>query len=244
MHDERSESKKMANISTRKIFEKQAWHLLAWVVLGGLLYFESRRYVDLDITRIWGWSGATWLLASWILAVLHQAWVWFFWRLQLYRGQITSWFGPRGFLLFRVGFVLLALARLLAIVMVALATPGTLDMPNWLSVGLIAITTLFIFWGIYSVAVYFGVTRAFGADHFDEKYRKGTLETRGIFRYVPNTMYTVILLALYHPALLVGSRLGLLTALAHHLFVWTHYFCTERPDMKEIYGVLEPGIDS
>ena len=220
----------------KKVFEKQAYHLLVWIVLGGLLYLESRHYVDSSTARFWGLSAIKWLFVSWILAALHQGWVWFFWRMELYRGKVSGWFGPRGFLLFRVGFVLLALARLLAIVMIALAAPGTLEIPRWLSLGLIVITTPFILWGLYSVVAYFGVTRAFGADHFIDKYRGGTLETRGIFRYVPNTMYTVILLALYHPALLLSSRLGLIAALAHHLFVWTHYFCTERPDMRQIYG--------
>lgn len=29
---------------------------------------------------------------------------------------------------------------------------------------------------------------------------------------------------------------------AHFAFVWVHYFCTEKPDMKEIYGRIEgPG---
>jgi hypothetical protein len=226
----------MMTTTTRKIFEKQAYHLLVWIVLGGVLYLESRQYFDSGTARIWGLSAAKWLLVSWVLAALHQGWVWFFWRLELYGGKIMGWFGPGGFLIYRIGFVLLALARILAIIMVALATAGTLAAPRWLSMGFIVITTPFILWGIYSVAAYFGVTRAFGADHFDEKYRGGALEKRGIFRYVPNTMYTVILLALYHPALLVNSRLGLVAALAHHLMVWTHYFCTEKPDMREIYA--------
>ena len=225
----------MERTTKRKIFEKQGYHLLVWALFGGLLYLESKCLIYSSTTRIWGLSAVMWLLLSWILAALHQGWVWFFWRFELYGGKITERFGPKGFLLYRIGFVLLALTRLLAIILVALAAPGTLDVPRWLSIGFIGITTPFIIWGIYSVAVYFGVTRAFGADHFDERYRGGALEKRGIFKYVPNTMYTVILLALYHPALLAGSRLGLIAALANHLFVWTHYLCTERPDMKEIY---------
>jgi len=226
----------VANTTTRKFFENQGYHLLVWVVLGGLLYLESRRYIDSSTTRICGWSPTKWLLVSWIFAALHQGWIWFFWRQELYRGQITSWFGPRGFLIFRIGFVVFATARLVSLIPISLATSGTLFMPRWLPLGLIVITTPPILWGLFSVVAYFGVTRAFGADHFDEIYRGGTLEIRGIFKYVPNSMYTVVLLALYHPGLLMSSRLGLIAALAHHLFVWTHFFCTERPDMREIYG--------
>jgi hypothetical protein len=230
------EIRKVANPSTRKLLENQGYHLLAWIVIGVLLYLESRRIIDSSTVRIWNLSAAKWLLASWIFAAFHQGWVWFFWRLELYSGQITSWFGPRGFHLYCIGFALFASVRLISLIPVSMATAGTLLMPRTLSLGLIIVTTPPIIWGLYSVVAYFGVTRAFGADHFDEKYRGGALEVRGIFRYVPNAMYTVVLLALYHPGLLVHSRLGLIAALAHHLLVWTHYFCTERPDMREIYG--------
>lgn len=86
------------------------------------------------------------------------------------------------------------------------------------------------------VFAYFGITRPFGADHFDPAYRRAPLETRGIFKYVPNSMCVVVLLVLYHPGLLWHSSLGLVAAASHHAFVWCHYFCTERPDMREIYG--------
>jgi hypothetical protein len=58
---------------------------------------------------------------------------------------------------------------------------------------------------------------------------------RGIFRYVPNSMYTVVLLAIYYPGLALQSWPALFVAATHHAFVWCHYFCTEKPDMKEIY---------
>jgi hypothetical protein len=103
------------------------------------------------------------LILSWVFAGLHQGWVWFFWRMELHRGRIRAWFGERGFLLLRVGFVLFASSR------------------------------------------------------------------------------TVVLLVLYHPGLLLHSRLGLIAAAANHVLVWTHYFCTERPDMREIYGPRAAG---
>jgi len=227
------------NKATGKLFKNQGYHLLAWVFLGGLLYMESRRFAGSGTAHIWGCSAKEWLLLSWVFAACHQGWVWFFWRLELYRGQISAWFGSGGFLVYRTGFVLFASVRMFSIIPISLATAETLHTPKWLSLGLVIITTPFIIWGLFSVVAYFGIKRAFGADHFDEKYRGGTLEKRGIFRYVPNAMYTVVLVALYHPGLLLSSRLGLAAALAHHLFVWTHYFCTERPDMREIYGFSE-----
>jgi hypothetical protein len=226
----------MTNTKKDKLFKNQLYHLLAWIALGGLLYMESRRYADAGAFKVWGLSANRWLLISWILAFLHQGWIWLFWRLELFYGKVSQWLGDRGFLLYRIGFVTFALTRLLSLVLVAFAAPDTLSLPRPLSLGLIIVTTPPILWGIYSVAFYFGVTRAFGADHFHEKYRGGSLEVRGIFKYIPNSMYTVVLLAIYHPALLVHSRLGFMAALAHHLMVWTHYFCTEKPDMAIIYG--------
>jgi hypothetical protein len=181
-------------------------------------------------------TASTWILVSWAFAGIHQGWIWFFWRMELHRGRIRLWFGERGFLLFRVGFVLFASVRLLAIIPVALATPQTVSLARWLSLGLIVLSTPPILWGLFSVVAYFGLTRAFGADHFDPVFRGGKLEQRGIFKYVSNSMYTVVLLALYHPGLLLHSRPSLILAAAHHVFVWTHYFCTEKPDMQEIYG--------
>ncbi|MDH5681321.1 MAG: phosphatidylethanolamine N-methyltransferase family protein, partial [Spirochaetota bacterium] len=75
-----------------------------------------------------------------------------------------------------------------------------------------------------------------GQDHFDGSYAQKGLELRGIFKYIPNSMYTVLFLALYHPGLYWDSLPGLLIALCHHIMVGAHYFCTEKPDMKEIYG--------
>ena len=147
-----------------------------------------------------------------------------------------AWFGPAGFTIFRIGFVAFASCRLLLLIPISMATAETASVPRTLSVGLIVVTTPFILWGLYSVFAYFGANRAFGADHFDPAYRQGILEKRGIFKYIPNSMYTVVLLALYHPGLLWHSWPGLIAAGAHHALVWTHYFCTEKPDMKEIYG--------
>ena len=138
--------------------------------------------------------------------------------------------------MFRVGFVVFGSIRFLTLVPVSAATSDTLPMPPLPAMALIVVTTPFILWGLYSVVVYFGITRAFGADHFDPSYRTLGLEKRGIFRFIPNSMYTVVLVLLYHPGLLFLSLPGLVLALGHHVLVWTHYFCTEKPDMQAIYG--------
>lgn len=218
-----------------KVLRYQGYHLLIYAAIGAVLYFAVMQFPDGD-RKIWGLSARELILLSWNFAALHQGWIAFFWRTELYLGKIGAWFGAAGFKIFRVGFVAFALCRLLLLIPVSMATAGIASIPRALSVGLIVVTTPFILWGLYSVFVYFGATRAFGADHFDPAYRDGTLEQRGIFKYIPNSMYTVVLLLLYHPGLLWDSWPGLITAAAHHALVWTHYFCTEKPDMKEIYG--------
>lgn len=131
---------------------------------------------------------------------------------------------------------ILASLRMLTLIPIALATPDTLPVPYAVSIALIIVTTPFILWACYSTIAYFGLSRLCGADHFDPEYRGGSLEKRGIFKYIPNSMYAVAMLMIYHPGLICHSTLGLIAPATQHAFLWTHYFCTEKPDMREIYG--------
>ena len=38
------------------------------------------------------------------------------------------------------------------------------------------------------------------------------------------------------PGLYASSQAALLAAAFNHAYIWVHYFCTELPDMKRIYG--------
>jgi len=219
----------------KQFFTNQGYHLGAFLAVGALLYLAGATLPGGE-RPLWGLAVRDWVLVSWGLAGLHQGWVLFFWRMELHFGKISAWLGRGGFLVYRIGFVLVAGARLLLLIPISHATARTAAIPDTLAVGLIVATTPPILWGLHSVLFRFGLNRAFGADHFDPAFRGALLETRGIFRYVPNAMYTVVLLAIYHPGLLWHSGLGLVAAAAHHALVWCHYFCTERPDMREIYG--------
>lgn len=219
----------------KKLFKRQGYHLLGYVGIGALLYAATVAW-PAGQRPVWGWSTEAWVLCSWVLAGVFHAWVLLFWRIELHFGAVSAWLGRAGFLVFRAGFILFGGGRLLAVIPISLSAAGTLALPRPVSVALIVATTPAILWGIYSLVFHFGVTRAFGADHFDPAYRGGSLVTGGIFRYVPNAMYAVVLLLLYHPGLLWQSRLGLIAAACHHALVWFHYFCTEKPDMEEIYG--------
>ena len=98
----------------------------------------------------------------------------------------------------------------------------------------ILITPLVIFL-FYSVKMYFTVERAYGIDHFDKNYNAPYVK-KGIFKYTDNGMYVFGLMILYLPGLLLLSKAALVVALFNHIYIWVHYYCTERPDMQEIYG--------
>jgi protein-S-isoprenylcysteine O-methyltransferase Ste14 len=75
-----------------------------------------------------------------------------------------------------------------------------------------------------------------GLDHFDPALHRAPLVREGIFRYLRNPMYTVGFLILYVPGLLLRSQAALLAAAFQHAYIWVHYYCTELPDMRRIYG--------
>jgi len=129
-------------------------------------------------------------------------------------------------------------SRLILVTLLAASNRNTVDLHpaiRWGLPVLLAVPLVYLGW---SVARYFGYARAAGVDHFDESYRSGPLVTQGIFRFGGNPMYVCGMTALWVPALLMGSVAALCTALFHHAYVWVHYWCTERPDMRRIYGRL------
>lgn len=221
------------------VFERQWLHAGALAVL--LLGFQ--RLSGLDAVRagsLWGVSSLEWAWAAIGLAVAHQLLVWFCWRTELHLGWLSGLLGSAGFVSYAVLFSILGIARTAAVWILAIANRGTLDAPEaWtrpLAV-LLALPTVYLF---YSVKRYFGFRRAFGADHFDPRYRGGPLVREGIFRYTRNGMYFCGLLILWLPGLWWTSAAALWVALFNHLYIWVHYFATELPDMRRIYG---PAVD-
>ena len=93
---------------------------------------------------------------------------------------------------------------------------------------------------MYSVARYFGFRRALGMDHFDPAYRTRPFVREGIFRWTSNGMYGFVIPVLWLPGLLALSKAALVSALFTNLYIWVHYFCTEVPDMRRMYGAA-PG---
>jgi protein-S-isoprenylcysteine O-methyltransferase Ste14 len=128
-------------------------------------------------------------------------------------------------------------ARPVTVLGLAASNRGTLSIPFWLGL-LISVTflglTIYLF---YSVIRFFGLRRALGIDHFrPEEYRNKPLVQEGIYRWTSNGMYIFGFLLLWIPGLLFLSKAALLAAIFNHLYIWVHYYFTEVPDMKFIYG--------
>jgi len=203
------------------------------------LWFIARACPCFHRGGLWGIGTWSWFWIAVEIPIAHQIYVWFFWRTELHHGLITRIFGDLGFAVYAAGFIVLFVGRLLAIIALAIAShdtviiaPTLLRLLKPLAV-LLLIPTLYL---AYSVLRYFGIPRAFGADHFDESYRSRTFVRQGIFRFTSNAMYVFGFLALWIPGLWFASRPAIIAALFSHLYIWVHYFTTEKPDMRRIYG--------
>ncbi len=233
-------STKSSSTPVRRFFERQIFHLLALGILVTALV-TAARWPAVTEGELWGWSTSTWLVVAIGSAIAHQVYVWLVWRGELYFRVVTGLLGERGFRAFQVPFAVLGLGRF-SIVPLAVANRGQWTLPGVLQWGLAAVCVLLAGYLFYSVLRYFGFDRASGLDHFDPRARDMPLVDEGIFRYTSNGMYIFGFLIAWVPGLILESPAALLAAAFHHLYIWVHYFCTEKPDMKFIYG-SSPGPD-
>jgi protein-S-isoprenylcysteine O-methyltransferase Ste14 len=219
------------------IFEKQWLHaLMLAVFLVGLAWVG--RIHAVKVGQLWGVSTKAWLWLAVALAVVHQLFVWVCWRSQLYASLLTRMFGSRGFNLYAVVFAILGTARVVAVFILAISNRDTfhVDLKVLRVVALIA--ALLAAYLFYCVKRYFGFKRAFGIDHFDKSYRSLPFVRKGIFRFTRNGMYVFGFCLFWVPGLWLASAAALFVALFNHLYIWVHYYSTELPDMKRIYGEI------
>lgn len=217
------------------IFEKQWLHLLALaILLTGVALAGSIQAVNEG--NLWGISSGEWLWICVASAVLHQAYVWFVWRTQLHAGLITRLFGDRGFRSYGAGFAVLMFARFASVFLLAVSNSGTISMDSSVLRIIALMLTVPVLYTFYSVARYFSFSRALGKDHFSDQFARMPLERRGIFRYTRNGMYTFGFLLIWFPGLWWASAGAVCAAIFNHIYIWVHYFATEHPDMRRIYG--------
>ena len=168
-----------------------------------------------------------------LFPVAHQVFVWIAWRLELQASSISRTIGFQGYL---VLFFALFVGRFVALALLAWLDRGSLALelvPRLLVTTLLAIPGLY---AMYSVHRYFGLARAAGADHFEERYRRMPLVEKGIFRFTSNGMYVYAFLLFWAIALGCNSAAALVVAAFSHAYIWLHYVATEKPDMEYIYG--------
>ena len=158
------------------------------------------------------------------------------WRLEFLRGLVTRKFGNRGFHYFKIGFAVLILLRPVSIILLAISNSETIEINNsfrYLVSILLLLPGMYL---VYSIKKYFGIDRAFGKDHFyPEEAKSWGLVKKGIFRYSSNSTYVFGFLLLWIPGVLLQSKAALVVALFSHVYIWVHYFFTEKPDMNRLY---------
>ena len=216
------------------MFEKQGWHIFFLALL--LVGVASLAQDDTVSGQLWGISSQAWLWIAIVVPIVHQIFVWLFWRLQLHHGLITRWFGENGFPNYKIGFTILFATRPVSILLLGISNFNTITCPPSLMYAAAVLLLIPGIYTMYSVVNFFGMERAYGIDHFDTSYRDKPFVKQGMFKYTNNAMYKFGFLILWSIALFTLSKAALLVAAFSHLYIWVHFYFTELPDIRHIYG--------
>ena len=221
--------------NVRLLLERQHIHLgiLAVLLAGISIVVKTGKLMD---GQILGIDTVTWFVLAIAIAVLHQVYVLFCWRVQLHYSLITRLFGWNGFTYYSTGFFILAILRIIFVILLAVSSRNTLPVDQFILNIMALAVTLPAVYLFYSIGRFFPYNRAVGIDHFDMSYRNKPFVKKGIFKYFKNPMYIFGIAILLIPGLLYSSGAALLVALFSQVYIWVHYYTTERPDMKRIYG--------
>ena len=169
-------------IKLKKIFEYQLWHLLALIALLLVIRLCLVNYPDILSGSLWSIGTSSWFWLAIAVPIVHQIYVWLIWRLELYHGTFTKRCGlKRAFTAYAIGFSILFVGRLIAIVILAVSNRETLAIASGIAYVLAALIAPLVVYLFYSVKLYFTIERAYGIDHFDKEYCK-PFEKQGIFR--------------------------------------------------------------
>ncbi len=203
---------------------------------GQKLHFTGLCFLLLLTFLFWQHLESPSTMAFWLavcIPIVHQLYVWLCWRLELNNSLISR---TIGFPVYLVLFFVLFSGRFISLFYLAWQDQHSL--PLSLSVQVLASLLCVLPGGytMYSVHRYFGMVRASGADHFDPKYRAMPFVKQGMFRFTNNAMYLYAFLLFWAVAIGFSSSAALLVAAFSHAYIWLHYFCTEKPDIKYIYG--------
>ena len=214
----------------------QALHTLLLAALLGVAWQLHTIVTASSPRTLLGLGANGWFVVAIGVPIIHQSFVWYAWRSELCYSRLSRWWGNRAFSVYHVIFQFLFWSRPLTLAALAYVDRGSLPFSAETRVVLSLLLAAPALYTAYSVLRYFGFRRAAGADHFDPRFRQLPLVRDGIFRYVTNSMYVFAFLFFWIIALVAASSQALIVAGFSHAYIWVHYFCTERPDMRVIYG--------
>ena len=220
-----------------KVFKNQLWHIILLLVL--LLGVKTIINYNPSILKgsLLGINTHAWLNLSIIIPIVHQIYVLICWRLELYYKSLSKKFGKNSFSYYKKLFIILILSRPISVITLSISNSNSIHIDiisYWIIIILLLIPGIY---AQYSVAKFFSFNRAFGIDHFKPNdYKNVPFVEKGIFKYTSNGMYIFAFLLIWLPGIIFESKAGLLIALFQHLYIWVHYYFTELPDIKYIYG--------
>lgn len=219
----------------KTIFKYQIRQLAAFIALSILVGFLYK-ILNIPQGQFLGLKTEQWFWMSIILPFIHQIYVFICWRAELYYKGITKLFGQNAFKYYTGLFIIILLLRPIGFIALGISDWESLEMNFLLRTVIACMIIVPALYTFYSIHKYFGVFRATGEDHFmPEIYREKTFVKKGVFKYCSNSMYTFAALIFWALGIFCASKAVLLSAFFSHIFIWVHYFCTEKPDMDYIY---------
>ena len=221
----------------KEILRHQIWHLLFLLISIAVLHIFIVDNIA-STGELWSIGTKTWFWISIAAPIIHQVYVLVIWRLELYHNTFTKRYRlSKAFKMYAIGFSFLFVSRMIFITFLGISDKNSLQVNPVLVYSIAAVIIPLVAYLFYSVKKYFTLERAYGIDHFDKNYNEPYVKG-GIFRYTNNGMYIFGLMALYLPGLILRSNTAIIVALFQHTYIWVHYYFTERPDMKKIYGKM------
>lgn len=223
-----------ARSTWRDLFEGQAQHLAITVLLcAGALSLMQQPTDDAGLL----WLDATqWAKLSIALAIAHQVIVALVFRTQLHLNLVSRLFGERDIERWTMLFLPFLVARPLTVILTGWADTVPIGLPRPMEWGLGALLLALAAVTMHSVFKHFTIRRAVGGDHFRDEIAEMPMVREGMFRFTDNAMYGIVFGGLWGIALLFDSWNALVLALFQHAYIWVHMYCTEKPDMRWIYG--------
>lgn len=211
------------NTSAPKVLAGQIVHIVGLALLLVTVFF------------LWEVMARPHGVAFWVaiaVPMIHQIYVLFAWRLELRASFVSRTIGFNGYLIL---FFAMFFSRFITLGIVSWFDNGSLGLHPALRVVLTVLLLIPAIYTAYSVRHYFGFARAAGADHFDDRYRNMPFVKEGIFRFTANAMYMFAFFFFWAIAVGFNSVLGLLIAAYAHIYIWVHFFATEKPDLEYLY---------